>query len=340
MTTQLDPQSIGLISALRSMRAGKEPFRPISLFIQTRFAQRLLEVLELALETGQWFVVCAQSGDGKSVTLRKFERQHPRHRNDHGAMQVPVLATRVPKTSSPNALMFALASSLGAVPGFSVGRFRQWFVHACVVANVRLIVIDDAHELSAEQLDYLRELTDHLADRGHGVALVLLAALKSTIAAEQPVWKLIRRNALTAWQFDRRTDATDPLVLIASLSEDEVREVLRTFETAYRPTFPSLRLARWAGSLFRWLLDERIDRAHTKRVRMDSVCQVVYAALREAHIRDIEDLGPDARLLHEACIRLAVRGVTYTFLEAEKAKAKLPAAANTAEADPEGEQAA
>lgn len=310
----------GLVAALASVRAGLVPFRPIELFIPTRFARRLVEVLELALETGQWFVVCAQPGDGKSTALRWFLRRRPRTRDERGVAHVPILAARVTKAtkSSPNTLMLALASSLGAVPNFTMSRFRLWFVTACDRAGVQMIVIDDAHELTDEQLDYLRELTDQLLDRRRRVALVLLAAAKSTDPTALPVWRRIRASGLGAWQFDRRTDGSDPLVLIESMTEREQREVLATLQREYRSAFPSLRLTRYSTSMFEWLLDTRIDRAEMKRVRMDSICKVVYAALADAQTAGLTDVGAAGELLHAAAVRLALRGSAFTLITGDQ----------------------
>lgn len=310
------PNTTGLNTILRSVKAGRKPFRPAQGFIPTGFAERLISVLELALATRQWFVVCAQAGDGKTTTLRWFVRLHPALRNADGVLQLPVLATRVSTARSADALMYAIASPLGVLPNFKAARFREWLAYACFHAGVQLIVIDDAHELTAVQLDYLRELTDKIEGHGRRVAVVLLAATDSLDPDKQPLWKLISKHELTAEQFSRRTDGTDPLVLIESLSEAELGQVLLSFEGHYQSVFPDLKLARWTQSIFKWMIDKRIDKAGMGLVRMNSVCQIVYAALAKAQARDMSDIGDDGELLYEAALRLAVRGVAYAIVSA------------------------
>lgn len=297
-------------------------FRWDERFIPTAFATRLLALLEYALKTGTWFVVCAQPGDGKSTALAHFRTSaHAAHVVESpeglGVTRVPVLATRVSSgIQSADRLMIALASGLGALPNLRAYKLRQWFVDACVRAGVGLIAIDDAHELSGAQLSYLRELTGQLAEQGLRPAVLLLAASASLDPAAQPLWRLISGDALTHAQFRRRLDGTDPLVLVEGLSEPEVGAVLRTLEHRYREQFPGLRLQPLAHSMFGWLTDARLDPLRVRRVRMGYLCDLVHAALADAALAGPEGVENVGRLLHAAAIRLAVRGYAYSVLPA------------------------
>jgi energy-coupling factor transporter ATP-binding protein EcfA2 len=302
---------------LEGARTGRTAFCWVDRFIPTGFSRRLLELLDLAFATRHWYVVFGQSGDGKSTTLRQFVSLNKAERLD-GVRVVPVLAARVPTGHfAADHLVQELAAGLGTVPRLRMNQMRHWLVDACIRHGVTLIVIDDAHELRTSQLNYLRELTDQLKDRGHEVGVVLLCVTDGGEPKTQPVWRLIVTSGLETQQFSNRLDGTDPIVLVESLSKVEVGRVLRTLETFYRETFPELALACWTKSMFEWLTDPRIDSAHMGRVRMKAIRQVVEAALAEAWAKGMTGLDPQGEMLRTTAICLAVRGADYSVLPAE-----------------------
>jgi hypothetical protein len=230
---------------------------------------------------------------------------------------VPVLATRVSLgMRSADRLMVALATGLGAVPNLRSYRFRDWLVGAIADAGVRMIVIDDAHELTVAQLSYLRELTDHLGSRGHRVGLVLLAASHGSDPRGGNPWKLIEGKGLVAEQFRRRLNGPDPVVYVAGLTKREVGSVLKTWETLYREWFPDLQLTKWAESLFGWLTDTR-NAGDTGRVRMRYLAEAVNGTLALAWAEGRIGLRPDGMDLYETVVRLTTRGFTYAVLDIE-----------------------
>jgi len=317
MTTPAESDHLNTL--LASRRAGREPFRWRNRYIPSGFSARLLPLLDHALETATWLVVCARSGDGKSTTLRHFLAQHALRRGADGVLRGDVIASRVPVgRGSADALAVALAEQLGAVPNLRMARLRQVLVGSLHRAGISLIVIDDAHELTLAQLNYLRELTDMLKDMrrdsGAECGLVLLAVAATTNTADQPLWKLISRSKLPTEQFDNRLDGASPLVMVESLSEHELGRVLATYQRIYEDVFPDLRLTRWTRSIHGWLLDERIDGAERGRVRMRSVRRLLEATLAEAWALGMDGLDPDGRMLHQAAIRLATRGNAYSFV--------------------------
>ena len=317
MTMLPDGPNDHLQVVLAAHRSGREPFRWRNRYIPTGFSARLLPLLEYALETSSWLVVCARSGDGKSTTLRHFQSQHPFRRDADGVLRGDVIATRVPVgRGSADALLVALAEQLGAIPNLRLARLRQAVVSSIARAGIRLIVIDDAHELTLPQLNYLRELTDMLKDlrrdTGAEVGLILLAVADTTDPGEQPLWRLIARSRLATEQFNNRLDGTSPLVMVESLSRDEVGRVLATYQRLYADLFPSLRLTPWTQLVFDWLTDRRIETAKTGRVRMRSVRRLLEAVLAEAWARELPGLDAEGRMLYDAAVRLAVRGTAYT----------------------------
>lgn len=322
----IDPADVSpLLVQLRAAAYGRPPFVPLRRFIPTGFSRRLLGVLEHAMTTGQWFLVTAMSGDGKSTTLARFRLMHPASVIDgpdgKRVRKVPVLSTRVSSgIQSADKLMHALAHGLGAVPTLSEAKRRQWLVEAITTAEVRLIVIDDAHEMTMHQLSYLRELTGQLAEAGWEPAVVLLAAVGSTDPRSGKPWTLIARDDLVAEQFSNRLDGTDPVVFIEGLSRTEVGRVLATWEVFYRDRFPDLELAKWATSVFGWLTDPRVDRATTGRVRMRHLGGTVNGALAVAWAEGRTGLRPDAMDLYGAAVRITVRGYAVAVVEAEGAR--------------------
>lgn len=315
MSANDDPfESSHLIDQLRALAAGRAPFVWRDAFVPTRFATVLISIFELCRATHGWRVVCAQPGAGKSTALARYVLDHTPATVER-IRQVPVLDTRLPHGHfTANALMYALASRLGPLPRMTTDAFRAWFVVACDRAGVELIVIDDAHELTLAQANYLREFTDDLKRLGRRVGLVLLSAVDSLEPAKQPLWALIRRSSLTTKQFDRRLHGTDPLVLVQSESLAELGDVLASFEELNRDQFPDLRLARYAESVFGWLTDPRVDTAHMGRVKMASLCDVLEATLAELWIREMRGLDPDATILYRAAMRHVVRGSAFTLI--------------------------
>lgn len=311
-----------LVTQILAEVAGRAPFLPIARFVPTGFANRLLAVLEHAMATSTWLIVTALPGDGKSWALNQFVALHPAVWVDEAdggrSRQVPVVRTRVSRgLMSADQLMNALAHELGAVPNLRAYERRSWLVGAIVRADVRMIVIDDAHEVTAAQLSYLRELTDQLESHGHRVALVLLAASLSTDPRVGNPWKMIVGHNLLAEQFRRRLNGPDPVAYVAGLSRPEVGQVLKTWEVLHRETFPDLVLAKWTSSLVGWLTNTRNDPAHTGRVRMKHVVDTVNAALGVAWAQGRPGLRADGMDLYDAALRLTVRGFTYAVLDVE-----------------------
>jgi hypothetical protein len=319
MTTPPEQPHDHLQLILAAHRADREPFRWRNRYISTGFSTRLLPLLEYAMETSRWLVVCARSGDGKSTTLRHFQTKHPFRRGADGVLRGTVIATRVPVgRASADALLVALAEQLGAVPNLRLARLRQSVVMSIDRAGIRLIVIDDAHELSLAQLNYLRELTDMLKDlrrdSGTEVGLILLAVAETDDPADQPLWRLIARSKLSTEQFNNRLDGTSPLIMVESLSRAELGRVLATYQRLYSDLFPALRLTPWTRSVFDWLTDKRIEKANTGRVRMRSVRRLLEAVLAEAWARELPGLDAEGRMLYDTAVRLAVRGIAYSSL--------------------------
>lgn len=317
------PAVAPLITQIVSEASGRAPFVPPALFVPTGFAVRLLATLEHVLLTSTWMIVTALPGDGKSTALDRFITTHAAHWVDlaDGKRRrvVPVLATRVSLgMGSADRLMIALAHGLGAVPNLRGYRFRDWLVGAIADAGVRMIVIDDAHELTTAQLSYLRELTDHLTSRGCRVALVLLAASAGGDPRAGNPWRLIEGNSLVAEQFRRRLNGPDPVVYVAGLNKREVGAVLKTWETLYRDRFPDLELAKWAGSIFEWLTDSR-NAGTTGRVRMRYLAEAINGTLALAWAEGRTGLRPDAMDLYHTVVRITTRGFTYAVLDAELA---------------------
>jgi hypothetical protein len=113
-------------------------------------------------------VVAAVPGSGKSYGIADLVASAGAAKRPDGHTRLPILAVCAPKgKAGPSALGIALSPAFGVVPrmtGYPLGDARRaWLVGQVARAEVELIVIDDAHDLTLDHLAYVKELTDNLA---------------------------------------------------------------------------------------------------------------------------------------------------------------------------------
>lgn len=282
MTTREGPGS-----ATRKPRV----FTPIFAYIETGFARRCLPVIERAMRERCAVIAVSLPREGKSETLREFLRRHPVV-VVAGRKHTDVLATRTPHAGSDkNALMYQLGSRLTPILRMSPSAYLTSLIGATLLGGVTLVVIDDAHELTKAQRNWLREFVDLLLDpsdpklTGVHVGVVYLAAglpqgkQNTALFAHGPTHG--PTIDLDWLQFEGRLDGREPVAWLPGLDLADTAEALAGLEDLYRPAFPDLELVPYSEDLFAALLDDRIDYAATGRVRMDSVVKCVLAALSE-----------------------------------------------------------
>jgi hypothetical protein len=108
-------------------------------------------------------------------------------------------------------------------------------------AAVECIIIDDAQDLNLAHLAFLKELTDNLAAPPYlkQVGLCLVTAHSGNVIPLKEIFS----QPETLWrQFRRRLDTDRPFCVVQGHTEEEVRDILVTFETIYRSQLPQLQL--------------------------------------------------------------------------------------------------
>ena len=114
-------------------------------------------------------------------------------------------------------------------------------------------------------------------------------------------------------QFRRRMDTEHPYHLVPGHTEEEVGEILTTFEDLYRSQLPSLQLRRWAKTIFTWLTNPILDPDATGRVTMDHLSRLVTSSLRRAYEQGAIDV--DATTLQEVADLMILRRDEITYLD-------------------------
>jgi 4-hydroxy-3-methylbut-2-en-1-yl diphosphate synthase IspG/GcpE len=95
----------------------------------------------------------------------------------------------------------------------------------------------------------------------------------------------------------------------------EIREILATLETVFRPLLPQLNLRRWTGSIYDWLTQSVLDPTNSGRVTMDNLMKLVIAALEWSY----EAKAPDVQVewLERAAELLVLRHDTFRIIDGE-----------------------
>ncbi len=93
--------------------------------------------------------------------------------------------------------------------------------------------------------------------------------------------------------------------MVQGHTEEEVRDILATFEAIYRSQLPRLQLERWAKPMFSWLTHPALDPDGTKRVTMDHLTRLVTSALRQSYEHRATDM--DATMLQATAELMILR---------------------------------
>ena len=143
-------------------------------------------------------------------------------------------------------------------------------------------------------------------------------------------------------QFRRRLDGLRPYCRVASHTESEVRDILLALEHIYRPSFPTLSLQQWTGSIYAWLTHPLLDPQKSGRVLMDHLMKLVTMALQSSYAQGESDVSP--KHLETAASQLTHRRDKIQVIDAKKPKEederqKQEASEEPAEPQPKTEKA-
>jgi hypothetical protein len=290
------------------------PFVPHDCFLETAFEQRFQGVIRRAWQQRSWHVIAAVPGSGKSFGIHDLLLQSGGRKDAASTTRLPLLAIRSPKNDATEfALVATLSAAFGVVPFMPFYMRRTWLVQAAAAAQVECIVIDDAQDLTLAHLAFLKELTDNLAappyQRPVGLCLVVaqtgsIFPFKEVFARPETLWR----------QFRRRLDTEMPFCQILGHTVQEVRDILATFETIYRPQLPELQLCRWASAIYTFLTHPALDPERTGRVTMDHVTRLVLSVVRRAYEQGGTNV--DAALLERTAEWMVLRREEVVAIDA------------------------
>lgn len=293
----------------------RPPFVVHDTFLETPFETRFQELLRYAWEHRSWHIIAAVPGSGKSWGIHDLVLHSGASKEATGRTRLPILAIRAPANQARELnLATAFAAAFGVIPRMTGAALRVWLVQEMACDGVECIIIDDAQELTLNHLALIKELTDNLAAPPYQrrVGLCLVAATSGNVV---PFQEVLAEPKILWRQFRRRMDTEHPYHIVPGNTEEEVRNILTTFEDLYRPQLPDLQLRRWAASIYAWLTNPILDPDGAKRVTMDHLTRLVITALRRAYVQGATDV--DAVTLQEVAELMIVRRDEITGIDGD-----------------------
>ena len=272
-------------------------------FVETPFAKRFQATLRSSLHKRSWHVIVADPGSGKTMSIRDLVETT-------GAPAI--LAVTCPKNNDDEqALGDQLFTALGVkLPGHWRTRKSKLMGHLHQYGT-KLIVVDDAHDLSLQHLMFLKEVTDQgRLHYNHRLGLCLVAAGRGTTI---PLKEILGQPETMWLQFRRRMDKLEPFCRITGHTSEEVREILATLEIAYRELFPQLNLRQWSGIIYTWLTQSLLDPTNSGRVTMDNLMKLVTTALEWTYEAGLTDVKEET--LEQAADLLMLRRDTFRIID-------------------------
>ena len=146
-----------------------------------------------------------------------------------GSTRIPVIHVRVPGRKKKTVeLEKWLAKAFGRVPSMHITDLPIWIADQIVLCGVELLIFDDAHELTEDQFDFIRDLTDAVVSLRDGkrIGVCLVCA---SFGHDVPVAALMEAHILDhSWeQFLQRMHPTYKYLLINNHTMDELEIILR-----------------------------------------------------------------------------------------------------------------
>ncbi len=287
-------------------------------FIETPFERRFQNLLRGAWRERSWHVIVAEPGSGKTMGISDLRDEACRQAGMIGGRRYPVLAITAPKNDPREA---ALGNLLLAAMGLGArGRWsdRKYLLFELLGQyGVECLICDDAHDLSMPHLIFLKELTDQLflTFPSCPLGLCLVTAGRG---ASIPLKDVFDQPETMWMQFRRRLDCLHPYCRVASHTEGEVRDILLALEQIYRPSFPTLNLQQWTGSIYTWLTHPLLDPQKSGRVLMDHLMKMVTTALKWSYAQAETDVS--SKSLETAAEQLTFRRDKIHLIDAENNK--------------------
>ncbi len=272
-------------------------------FVETPFTKRFQATLRSSLHKRSWHVIVADPGSGKTMSIRDLIET---------TGSPAILAVTCPKNNDDEqALGDQLFTALGVkLPGHWRTRKPKLMGHLHQYGT-KLIVVDDAHDLSLQHLMFLKEVTDQgRLQYNHRLGLCLVAAGRGNTI---PLKEILDQPETMWLQFRRRMDKLEPFCRIAGHTSEEVREILAALEIAYQELFPQLNLRQWSGIIYTWLTQSLLDPTNSGRVTMDNLMKLVTTALEWTYEAGKTDVKEET--LEQAASLLMLRRETFRIID-------------------------
>jgi hypothetical protein len=274
-------------------------------FVETAFERRFQAMLRSAMHKRSWHVIVADPGSGKTMGIREMVQT---------TGSPVILAVTAPKNiEDEQALGDQLFAALGLkLTGHWRTRKPKLMGHLHQFGT-KLLIVDDAHDLSLEHLMFLKEITDQgRLQYNHPLGLCLVAAGRGNTIPLKEIFD----QPETMWlQFRRRLDKLEPYCRIAGHTSEEVRDILAALETVYRELFPQINLRQWSGAIYTWLTQPVLDPTNSGRVTMDYLMKLVTTALEWSY--EASETNVRSETLEKAAELLVLRRDTLRIIDGE-----------------------
>lgn len=118
------------------------------------------------------------TNNGKTMIAAKFLRDHPATtREDGDGDIVPVLHVQCPDAADPRRFHHEIAEALGAPsrPGDSLARKQAQAMHLLRATGVRLLIVDEVHNILAGGADRMNQMLNLLRYLGNALRIPIVA---------------------------------------------------------------------------------------------------------------------------------------------------------------------
>lgn len=141
-----------------------------SVFVSTPTAQKMLDMLRLTHLSRENGLLYAQAGTGKTTTIRYYAQQYP-----------DVILIEADVTDTPSVVLKSIAKKIGTSTVGSLNDIKEGILEKLTNSG-RMIIVDEAEQLSTKSLEILRRLHDKA---GIGLVLVGMPRLLSNLLGKR-----------------------------------------------------------------------------------------------------------------------------------------------------------
>lgn len=200
-------------------------------FVETEAAKRMLAVIQHAVTTCTWAIITSDAGRGKTMTMQAAKTIYP------GSLYVRVLQS----TRRPSGLSRALVKLLG-IRGVRDLQAAEANIIDALAGTGRALLIDEAHRLTEDALEFIRDIHDTT-----GVPIVMAGTVKLLDAVTDATFDMGQFTSRVGIRYNLADDlglnTDDPRPIY---SADDIRRLYETDQLRLTPDALSM-LARLAG---------------------------------------------------------------------------------------------